>query len=161
MEHQPDGGVKKYLLPHFFQPAGLIIFLAGIVFSVLRFSVGIKPKFLDVKVFAFWSMYLDTKYFKPISNNIGEEICGFVTVLGLVLIAFSREKTEMEHFSGIRLKAFIIAGYAWAVIILASFWLIYGIAFVNFMSLNLVLPLLLYMLIFRILLHVDRNRPPA
>jgi hypothetical protein len=33
---------------------------------------GIKPKFLDVNVFAVWSTYLDTKYMKVISNNIGE-----------------------------------------------------------------------------------------
>lgn len=157
MENIAAGRIKKYLLPHFFQPAGLIIFLAGIVFSILRFSIGIKPKFLDVKVFAVWSTYLDTKYMKFISNNIGEEICGFVTVLGLFLISFSREKVEHDHFSALRLKAFMITGYIWAVFILASFWLIFGLAFVNIMSFNLVLPLMIYSVIFRLLLHKDQQ----
>jgi hypothetical protein len=149
--------MKKYLLPHFFQPAGLIIFLAGIVFSFLRFYSGIKPKFLDVNVFAVWSTYLDTKYMKVISNNIGEEISGFLTLLGLVLFVFSREKDEMAHFSVLRLKAVMITGYLWAIIILASFWLIFGLAFVNVMSLNLVLPLVLYSVIFRLILYRDRQ----
>lgn len=153
--------MKKYLLPHFFQPAGLIIFLFGMVFSILRFYAGIKPKFLDVKVFALYSTYLDTKYLKTISNNIGEELSGFLTILGLFLMTFSREKNEIDHFSALRLKAFMITGYLWAAIILASFWLIFGLAFVNVMSLNLVLPLFLYIIIFRMLLYRDQQGSKA
>jgi len=149
--------MSKYLLPGRFKLAGLVLFLAGVALTYLRFSTGIKPKFLDIKVFALYSTYLETKTLKVISNNISEEICGFVTVLGLVLIAFSREKIEKEHYADLRLKAFFVSGYLWAVIILASFFLIFGLAFVNVLSFNLVLPLLLYTLIFRFLLATDRR----
>jgi hypothetical protein len=157
VENSRNGNTTKYLLPNWFKTAGLILFLAGIVFSYLHFSAGVKPKFLDVKVFALYSTYLETKSLKVIHNNISEEICGFTTVLGLLLFALSKEKNEKEHYGTLRLKAFIISGYLWALIILASFFLIFGLAFINILSFNLVLPLLLYSLIFRYLLAADRR----
>jgi hypothetical protein len=153
----PAGSLKKYLLPNIFQTAGLVLAIAGIVMTYLRFGAGIKPGFLDVKVFAFYSTYFDTKYFRIIDNNIGEEVCGITLLLGLFLVAFSREKNEKEHFWIYRLKAFILATYCSVAFLLLSFFFVYGLAFFNMLSLYIILPLLFYSLIFRYFMVKDRH----
>ena len=153
----PASNLKKYLLPNIFQTAGLVLAIAGIVMTYLRFGAGIKPGFLDVKVFAFYSTYFDTRYFRIIDNNFGEEVCGITLLLGLFLVAFSREKNEKEHFWIFRLKAFILATYCSVAFLLLSFFFVYGLAFFNMLSLYIILPLLSYSLIFRYYMVKDRH----
>ncbi len=97
----------NYLLPHSFQVVGLIMALAGFISAFLRFVAGIKPEFLDVKVFAVHSSYFDTKTFTVIGNNISEEICAFLLLTGFFLLTVSAEKTEKEEWGPLRLKSFI------------------------------------------------------
>ena len=78
-----------WLLPRFFRFIGIFLTLAGIVLTILRFWAGIKPDFLEMKVFVIYSAYLETHEFSLITNNISEEICGIVLLLGLFFLAFS------------------------------------------------------------------------
>ena len=156
MEFSPAGIFKKYLLPNYFQTAGLVLAAAGIVMTYLRFGSGIKPGFLDVRVFAFYSSYFDTKYFRFIDNNISEEICGITLLTGLFFIAFSKEKTEQDHFWTFRLKSFILSAYCSALFLLLSFLFVFGLAFFNMLSLYIILPLFIYSVIFRYFLIKDR-----
>jgi uncharacterized membrane protein len=151
------GSFKKYFLPNFFQKAGLVLVIAGAVFTYLRFGAGIKPGFLNTKVYAFYSTYFDTKYFRPIDNNISEEICGLTMLIGLFLVAFSREKLEKEHYWEFRLKSFILSSYLSLVFLLFTFVFVFGIAFFNILSIYIILPLLLYIMIFRYYLHKERT----
>lgn len=149
MSERNAGRLKRYFLPNIFQVVGYIIAITGFILTFLRFSLGIKPGFLNVKVFAIYSTYFDTKYLRFIDNNISEEICGITVLAGLFLVVFSREKKEMDHYWVLRLKAFIISTYLSVFFLLLSFLFIYGIAFMSMLSLNIILPLLLYILIFR------------
>ncbi len=67
---------SKILLPRYFRYIGIFLTMAGIVMSVIRFGYGIKPDFLEVKVFVVYAAYLQTSEFRFITNNISEEICG-------------------------------------------------------------------------------------
>lgn len=145
-------------MPHFFQVAGLVLTIAGLIMTYLRFGAGYKPGFLDVKVFAIWSTYFDTKYLQVINNNIGEEVCGITTLLGVFLLAFSREKYEQDHYWIYRLKAFILAAYCSVIYLLFSFFFIYGLAFFNMLTLYIILPLVFYTLFFRYFLIKERYR---
>lgn len=154
------GSLKKYFLPNIFQKVGFVLFAAGAIFTYLRFGAGIKPGFLNAKVFAFYSTYFDTKYFKFIDNNISEEICGLAVLVGIFLIAFSREKFEKDHYWALRLKSFILASYLSLVFLLLIFFFVFGLAFFNLLSLYIILPFLLYTLIFRFYLFKERFTPP-
>ena len=146
----PTGTEKlsRYLLPYSFRLTGFFLFIAGVVFSVMRFMLGIKPGFLDVKVFAIYCRYFDTKYFSVIGNNISEEICGVFLLAGLFFITFAKEKKENDGIMYIRLRSFFLAIYANSILLLLSFFFVYGFGFLAIMVFNLFSMFILFNLIY-------------
>jgi hypothetical protein len=147
----------KLLLPPVFRITGIILALAGAIAGFLRFGKGIKPDFLDVKVFAVYSVYFDTKYFSIIGNNISEEISGLLLLTGLFFFSFAREKNENANLWIFRVKAFLIAMYINTAILFLSFIFIYGIGFFFILSVNLFSLLIIYNLFFRYFLYRYRK----
>lgn len=143
----------NYLLPHSFQVVGLIMALAGFISAFLRFVAGIKPEFLDVKVFAVHSSYFDTKTFTVIGNNISEEICAFLLLTGFFLLTVSAEKTEKEEWGPLRLKSFLVSVYVSTLLLCLSVIFIFGMGFIGVLSVNLFLLLLIYNLYFHYSLY--------
>ncbi|MDP2424136.1 MAG: hypothetical protein U1C46_01245 [Bacteroidales bacterium] len=155
-------GISKYLFPHYFKFIGLVLALAGAIFSYIRFGLGIKPDFLDTKVFAIHAVYFKTSYFTHISNNISEEIAGVFLLAGLFFIAFSKEKTESPHYWLLRLKALLIAVYLNTAIVFLAFIFIYGMSFAAVMVINLFGLLVFYNIAYFVLLYLNkRNSLPA
>jgi hypothetical protein len=144
-------GPSRILLPRYFRYIGLTLTLAGIVFSVIRFGYGIKPDFLEVKVFVVYAAYLQSSEFRVITNNISEEICGITLLLGLFFLAFSRFKTETDEIWGLRTKSFIYSLYTLTALLLFCLMFIYGWGFLMVMTANLFLYLLVYNIWFYIL----------
>jgi len=135
---------------------GIIFFSMGLIIGMTRFYFGIKPEVLEIKVFAFYSSYLQTKFMQFISNNMIEELTGVFLISGLFLIAFSREKMEEAYINAIRLKSFFISAYLNFFFLLTSLFFTYGLAFVYMLMLNMGVSLLIYIIAFRILLFLNR-----
>lgn len=148
----------SYLLPGSFRFAGFIFTCVGTILGIMRFYFDFKPDMLDQKVFALYSVYLKTKTLKIESNQLIEEIVGLLVILGLFMIAFAREKNETPQISSIRLKAFFISFYINTVFLIASILFTFGLAFIYMTILYLVLPLSLYVISFRILVGIGRNK---
>jgi len=148
-----------FLLPRNFRFVGILFLVLGIILGVARFYYGFKPDLLDLKMFAFYSSYLETKYMDIIRNNMCEEFTGFFLVTGLFLIAFSREKNENEPNNLLRLKAFFIAAYLNFLFLLISLFFTYGFAFVYMLMANMGIGLLAYIIVFRTLLWQNRSKP--
>jgi hypothetical protein len=132
---------------------GILFFTLGIILGIARFRYGFKPDMLDMKIFAFYSSYLETKYMEFVRNNMSEEVTGFLLITGLFLIAFSREKIEIELMNRLRLKAFFIAAYLNFIFLLVSLFFTYGFAFVYMIVANMGFSILAYILVFQILLR--------
>ena len=143
----------KYLLPHYWQKAGWALFLLGVIALYLRFGLGIKPDWLLVKVFTFYSSIMETRYFTVTTNNISEEIGILLTGLGLFLIALSKEKDENKIIWELRAKSFIISVYINAAVFLFFVVFIFGWGFLAYMAINLFLWLFTYILVFRYLIY--------
>ena len=143
--------ISKKLLPSYFRYIGLVLTLAGIVFSVIRFGYGVKPDFLEAKVFVVYAAYLQTSEFRVITNNISEEICGVTLILGLFFLAFAKFKTESAELWEIRTKAFIYSFYTLSALLLFCLIFIYGWGFLMVMTANLFMYLLVYDIWFYIL----------
>jgi hypothetical protein len=139
------------LLPSGFRLPGFVFLIAGSVFGVMRFWFDIKPKFLHMKVYAVYSEYLGEKYMHFIKDNMSEELVGVLLVLGIWMIALSRDRFENEEKTVARTKAFVISAYLQIIFLLFSFLLTYGIAFLYMSMIYLVLPPALFYIIFRIL----------
>ncbi|MCX6241931.1 MAG: hypothetical protein NTX43_09025 [Bacteroidetes bacterium] len=135
---------SKILLPRYFRYIGIFLTMAGIVMSVIRFGYGIKPDFLEVKVFVVYAAYLQTSEFRFITNNISEEICGITLLLGLSFLAFSRFKTETEELWVLRTKAFMYSFYSLTILMIFCLVFIYGWGFLIVMTANIILYLLIY-----------------
>jgi hypothetical protein len=157
MNNLKPNTLKIYLLPYKFKYAGLISLIIGIVFAYIRFGMGLKLRMLNVKVFAFYSSYFETKYFRTIDNNLTEEAALFFLLLGLFFIAFSKENFENDLLMQIRLKSLISAVYLNTALTFASIFFIYGIPFIGFLVLNMFIMLVCYILFFRCFMFRYKN----
>jgi len=126
-----------YLLPNRFKIIGLFLLAIGIILTVSRFYLGQKPEWLDIKVFAVYSSFLQTKFFTFITNNILEELSGLSIFIGLVFIAFSKEKYEDEITMQIRIRSLFYSVYTNILLTILAFLFIFGLGFVYFMIVNI------------------------
>jgi hypothetical protein len=148
----------SFLLPNGFKPLGFILSSAGIVLAVVRFYFGYKPKLLKRNVFAIYSYYLDSKFMQVIKNQLLEEVAGVLFVLGIFLIAFTREKDEDEKTNEIRLRAFFIAAYLDVLFVLISLLFTFGMGFMYMIMANMALWLIVYIVSFRLMLSNHRKK---
>lgn len=139
------------MLPKKLKPLGWILIILGSALGTIRFYFGIKPEFLNVKVFAIYSKYFETSYFKIISNHISEEITALFFLVGLFLISFTEEKIENDDVAGIRLKSLLITFFINTVFLMLSFLFVYGFGFINILVINVFSPFIIYFIVFRLL----------
>ena len=148
----------SYLLPKGFRFVGVVFTTVGTIVGIMRFYFGVKPDLLDQKVFAVYSVYLKTRTMKIESNQLIEEIVGLLLILGLLMIAFAREKDESSQISSIRLKSFFISFYINTAFLIFSILFTFGLAFIYMTVLNLVLPLSIYIIVFQIMAGIERKK---
>ncbi len=140
--------MNNCLFPYKFKWIGAFLVLCGtiaLVFYVLYNLVFMVP------VFAVFSSFLETKVFAIITTNITDELIMLALLTGFFFIAFSKEKAENESIAAIRASALSKAVFANTVFLFFSVLFIYGNGFVAMILLNLVSPLIFYLVFFVIL----------
>jgi len=147
----------SFLLPKGLKPLGFILTGIGIILAIIRYFFGVKPEFLKRNVFAVYSQYLGSKFMQVIKNQLLEEMAGVLLIIGLFLIAFTREKDEDEKTNEFRLRAFFIAAYATVIFVLISLLFTYGMAFMYMILANMALWLIVYIISFRLMLAGHRR----
>lgn len=148
-------------MPRNFRFVGIIFFILGILIGIARFKYGFKPHSLDLKMFAIYSSYLESRYMEIIGNNSGEELTGFLLITGLFFIAFARERIEDDQMNFLRLKAFFISAYLNFSFLLVALLFTFGFAFVYMLMVNMGFFLSIYIISFRILILLRRARSIA
>jgi hypothetical protein len=142
---------NSLLLPSFFRLPGFILLIAGSVFGIMRFWFDIKPKFLTMKVFAFYSEYLAEKYFKFVRDNMSEELVGVLLVLGVWMVAFSRDKDETEEKTALRMRAMYISAYLQMFYLVFCLLTTFGIAYIYMLMMYMILFPATFFIVFRIM----------
>lgn len=145
--------LSNLLLPRGLRPLGIIFVVIGIILLILKYKFNIKPDFLDLKVFAFYSFYIEAKTFTMITHQMIADFGGIFLLTGLLFISFTKEKNESEVLDSLRLKAFILTSYINFLYLILSVLFFFGFGFVGAITLFTVVWLAVYLLIFRILLH--------
>ena len=148
MENQSKK-VSDLLLPHKFKPVGLLLILPGFLLLLIRYYFEIKPSFLNFKVFAIYSTYLETKYFSVIENHVTEELGGLLLFLGFMFVNLSKEKEEQPEYNQYRYQALIYTFYATYLFLIISILFVFGIAFIKIILLGIVFHSLFYFIILR------------
>lgn len=143
----------KLLLPNKLRIYGWIILLFGIIFGLIRFYFGIKLELLNIKVFAVYSQYFETNYFKVIENHVSEELTALLILVGLFFISFTKEKIENDFVSALRYKSLILTFYINTFFVALSFLFVYGFVFINILVINVFSPFIIYVILFKYFLY--------
>ncbi|NND79668.1 MAG: hypothetical protein HKN53_07210 [Maribacter sp.] len=128
-----------YLLPYRFKKVGWSLFIPSVLLGLLTLIYDWAPEFLDVNVFG---IFIDEivgtkKYFGFVFNNILNEILGVLVIVSGLMIAFSKEKTEDELISRIRLQSLVWATYWNYGILILAFLFVYDLSFLWVMIFNM------------------------
>lgn len=146
----------NYLFPRSFKRMGWILLFPSFIFG-LFLMVNQFPtwEFFDWQVFAFIDEAFmgSDSYFKLVKNNVIDEITGTILLIGLVLVAFSKEKVEDEFISKIRVESLVWATYVNYAVLLVSILFVYGGAFFSVLIFNLFTILFFFIIRFNWMLH--------
>ena len=141
------------LLPNKYKWVGIFLLIPTLLLGILvrfrDFSLG----FLDMpfaKKISTGSLNLDENI------NLTDELALSGIIVGLLFIAFAREKQEDEYISSIRLESL-----QWAVLInysllLIAIWAIHGFAFLDVMVYNMLTVLIIFIVRFHVVLRKNR-----
>ena len=149
--------LSKYLMPNRLRILGVIFFTIGVILLILKYKFNYKPEFLNLKVFAIYSFYIEAKTFEMITHQMIADIAGIFLLTGLFILSFTKEKNESEAIDSLRLKAFILAAYVNLIYLLSSILFFFGFGFVGAITLYSIIWIAVYFLIFRFLL-IKKNR---
>jgi hypothetical protein len=136
----------KWLLPYRLKIWGWILSLPAFCAGLFYLLTGMEADWLSGRVPAL----IDDKpgsffegggavFFTMVENDLTDELIGGILMLGLILLCFTRQKTEDEYIAKIRLESFLWAGFIQCSLFLIALVTIYGIPFWYFMIVNLYL----------------------
>ncbi len=141
----------NYLFPTKYKKIGWLMLVPSFIIGMLILIFEYEPNFLDMRVPAIYSDQIfgeENGFFGFIKNNILNEIIGVLTIISLILVAFSKEEAEDEYISKIRLESLVWAVYVNYGILLLSFVSIYNLTFLWVMIFNMFTVLLFFIIRF-------------
>ena len=142
---------SKFLLPERYKWIGLAMFIPSLILGVATFFFDFHFDFLTLGKSKSPFIVFDDQI------NLTDEFALTGLILGMLFMAFARERHEDEYISKIRLESLqwaVILNYA--LLILAT-WLIHGMPYLQVMVYNMLTILLLFLIRFHIVLARDRG----
>lgn len=145
---------RNLLLPASFKRVGIVLLIPSLVLGILWKFFEFELGFLSVE----WKKDVQ-KVFGENSLNFTDELAFTGIILGLISLAFAREKQEDEYISRNRLESL-----QWAVLInygilLILTWLIHGLLYIDVMMYNMLTILIIFIIRFHYVLY--RNKLSA
>ena len=154
----------KYLISHRFKMLGWLIFLPALVMGIVQFFGGFEPDYLNWKVpavfYSDWSVGEDGSSWRGltfIDNNVADELCASLLLIGGLLLVFSRELDEDEMIMKIRLESMLWSARVNGLILLFCVIFVYDITFFYVMVFNLFLLFVLFIARFNLVLQKFRK----
>lgn len=155
----------NYLFPNRYKKTGWVLFILGILLGVVYLlavfmDFEIDLSIIDLKVFAIAVNRFagDTSYFTVIRNEVLDEFVCLLIVVGALLVAFSKEKSEDEFISKIRLESLVWATYVNYVILIVSIIFVYEMIFFWVLIFNMFTLLIFFLIRFNWVLYKTKNQ---
>jgi hypothetical protein len=153
---------SRFLFPHQFKIYGWVITIPSIILGVLVIFKDLNLNIFDITFpyqFKFSNSINHYKTSGTFTNqtstfNFTDEIATFGTIVGLILIAFSKLKVEDEYVSKIRLESLQWAIYVNYGLLVTATILVHELAFFNVMIFNMFTPLLFFVIRFHFILFL-------
>lgn len=150
----------NYLFPNRFKKIGWLLFIPGIILGIVYLVYQSDISLFNIKVFAIAeeAIFSDANFFSISENNVLDEISSILLIIGALLIAFSKEKSEDEFISKIRLESLVWATYInYAILILAIIF-VYDITFLWVLVFNMFTLLVFFLIRFNWALYKSKNQ---
>lgn len=136
------------LFPDHFRWLGYIAILGGL-FSGYFYFWGGRPAFFEIPVFAVVTSYAETRWFVFAKTNALDEIAVVSILIGLMLVAFSKERNEDRRLDRIRIRSLFYSVYATISIWILLYLTVFGWPTIILSAGIFILFLLTYILIFK------------
>lgn len=134
--------MTNFLIANKYRKPGLAIFLLGTILAVMAIHFEISPSFLEIKNPLRSS---DVSWMSEEKTlNLLDEIGVILLVCGLLMLGFSKEKTEDEYHSAMRLYSLQYSIVAYSIILLLAVIFVHGSDFLWVMTYCMILPLILF-----------------
>lgn len=145
----------NYLFPHKYKKIGILILIPSIIIGLIVFLEEYEPSFMNfnlpaifIEKILFYNLNQEEPLLKIVNNNILNEIMMTLTIISALFVPFSKEKTEDEYISRLRLKSLVWAVYVNYSILLLSSLLIFDLSFLLIMIFNMFTVLLFFIIRF-------------
>lgn len=152
----------NFLFPNHFKRIGWMLLVPTAILGVAIIFFDFNFKFLDFKVLAIYSNGNiisggGRHIIDFVNNNVTDEICGVLFIIGATFVAFSEEKQEDEFIGKIRLESLVWATYINYAILIFCFLFIYDEGFLKVMILNMFSILIFFIIRFNYILYKTRK----
>jgi hypothetical protein len=148
----------RFLFPHRFKIYGWIIAIPSIILGLLILLNDFIFEFLTVKLsfkYYFTDSFMETLNDKQVTVlNFTDEIATIGSIVGLVLIAFSRLEIEDEYVQKTRLESLQWAIYVNFTFLLIATVFIYDMAYFQVLIFNMFTPLVFFIVRFYFILFL-------
>ena len=150
----------NYLFPNRFKKIGWLLFIPGIILGIVYLIYQSDISLFDIKVFAIAEkvIFNDADFFTISENNVLDEISSILLIIGALVIAFSKEKTEDEFISKIRLESLVWATYINYAILIFAIIFIYDMTFLWVLVFNMFTLLVFFLIRFNWALYKSKNQ---
>ncbi len=151
----------NYLFPNRFKKIGWFLFIPGIVIgAIFLITQSDNIDFFNVKVLSIAEqpIFGKTVFFTISENNILDEIIGLLLIIGSLLIAFSKEKSEDEFISKIRLESLVWATYINYAVLIMTIIFVYDMTFFWVLVFNMFNILLFFIIRFNWVLYKSKKQ---
>lgn len=140
----------NWLFPHPYRTIGWIILslLGGLLAISYAFEIEIDLP-LEVDISQTWLQ----KLYKTSSLNFSDELLMISIIIGLVFIAFAREKLEDEMISRLRLTSLQWSLYIYYAALALAIIFVHGLDFYDVMLYSMFMVLIVFIIRFRLLLR--------
>lgn len=135
----------KYLLPHLYKKIGWFITVPFLLYAIYSYILGDKFKL------PFDADSLESRF--PLLGTI--VLIGLLG--GLLLVSFSKEKTEDEYISRLRLESLQLAVIVNYVLLILAALSVFGLDFLSVMVYNMFTVLLIFIIRFHFLLYRNKS----
>jgi hypothetical protein len=140
---------SRFLLPHSWRMAGIVIFLIGLAFFI-------ADQWLNVQLFTWHNLRsFETQSISgpSVDENFADEIKMLLILSGLLIIAFTKERTEDEYIAQQRLDSLQWAMYVNYAVFAVCVLIVYGMDFFSITIYNVYTPLIIFVVRFRWMMY--------
>ena len=134
---------SRFLLPHKYRLTGWIILIPFLILGILSVHLDYEIPWLGVRVSIPGSFgegfFQDSDY-----ENFTNEVAALGVLIGLLFIAFSREKIEDEYIAKLRLDSLLVAVLGNYLLLFLAIVLLYGFNFFYALVYNMYTVLILF-----------------